>query len=140
MPYCRHGLATAGVQRMTVPIPATDEVDVLVVDDDDAVRSSMAEVVRSAGYSAEEASGVGEALAILQTTAVGVMLLDIQMPKVDGLQLLTMFDDLPPVVVVSGLHRDALSVPPGADVFMFLRKPVPPDELLAVVAQALATA
>ena len=115
----------------------TSYVDVLVVDDDDAVRTSVADVVRSAGFTASEAEDGMAALAALESTSFGVVLLDMQMPRLSGLQFLAMHDGRPPVVVISAAHHDALSVPEGTDVFMFLRKPVPPDELLAVVALAL---
>lgn len=113
--------------------------DVLVVDDDDDVRGSTAEVIRTGGYSVLEAADGMAALELLQGDGhFGLLLLDMQMPRLNGLQVLAMHDGHPPVIVFSARYHDATTVPEGSDVFMFLRKPVPPQELLAVVAQALA--
>ena len=111
--------------------------DVLVVDDDESVRTSVMDVLRTAGYSVRAAEDGLAALDLLHSMRFGVVLLDMQMPRLNGLQFLAMHDGRPPVVVISAYHHDAISIPDGSDVFMFLRKPVPPAELLAVVAQAL---
>jgi CheY-like chemotaxis protein len=116
----------------------TAYADVLVVDDDEAVRTTIAEILRSDGYSVQEAADGMEALEFLEDMTFGLMLLDVSMPNVDGLQLLRLSNELPPVVIVSAHHYDATTVAPDDDVFMFLRKPVPPPELLDVVAQVLA--
>ena len=113
-------------------------VDVLVVDDDAAVRRSVSEVVRSAGHSVLEAPDGVAALALLQSMTFGVMLLDLRMPRLSGFQVLELYDGPTRVVVLSADHHDATTMPAGTDIFMFLRKPAPPDELLAVVALALA--
>ena len=115
----------------------TEYADVLVVDDDDGVRASTADLVRSAGYSVRVAEDGMGALELLQSIRFGLVILDIQMPRLSGLQVLAMHGGRPPVVVLSAHHHDATTVPEGTDVFMFLRKPVPPEELLAVVALAL---
>lgn len=112
--------------------------DVLVVDDDDGVRASTAEVVRSGGYSVRVAKDGMSALELLHSMRFGLVLLDIQMPRLSGLQVLAMHNGNPPVVVLSAHHHDATTVPDGTDVFMFLRKPVQPAELLEVVTMALA--
>lgn len=111
--------------------------DVLVVDDDDDVRSSMAEIIRTAGYSVREAENGAVALDVLSGTTVGMVLLDVQMPKIDGLRFLELAGDLPPVIIVSARYRDAVTTPEGSEVFMFLHKPVPPPELLGAVKLAL---
>jgi CheY-like chemotaxis protein len=113
-------------------------VDVLVVDDDEALRTTMMEILGRAGYSVIDAEDGGAALERLATNHVGVMLLDMQMPGLDGLGvLLRGRGRLPPVIVVSADRFDALSVAPDADVFLFMRKPVPPRELLEGVKMAL---
>ncbi|HLX89644.1 MAG TPA: response regulator [Acidimicrobiales bacterium] len=118
--------------------PEVPYADVLIVDDDAAVRTSLVDVVRSEGYQVIEAADGFAALELLDTTSIGVVLLDIRMPGLDGFQMLRMHAGAPRVVVVSADHHDAMTAPEGTDVFMFLRKPVPPPELLAVIAQALA--
>jgi CheY-like chemotaxis protein len=80
---------------------------VLVVDDDPAVRTSMAEILRLYGYSVSEADGPDDALRMLAEGDVALVLLDLGLPLGKGLRLL---DDLalldiahpPPVILVSG--------------------------------------
>lgn len=60
---------------------------VLVVDDDPDIRDSIEELLRSDGLRATGASNGAEALRILAERPVGVVLLDLMMPIMDGRQL-----------------------------------------------------
>jgi putative two-component system response regulator len=64
-------------------------IRVLVVDDEEFLRSIVRERLEIAGYSVEEASNGKEALAMLEGSGpYGVLLTDIQMPVMDGIALL----------------------------------------------------
>ena len=64
-------------------------IRVLVVDDEEFLRSIVRERLEIAGYSVEEASNGKEALAVLEGSGpYGVLLTDIQMPVMDGIALL----------------------------------------------------
>jgi len=110
---------------------------VLIVDDDAAVRTSMAMVLRSCGYSVAESEDGSKALEHLRSRPVGVMLLDLQMPVLDGLGLLDRLDDPPPVVVVSARQYDAAVAERREKIFAFMQKPVPADSLIDMVSRAL---
>ena len=69
---------------------------VLVVDDDIDVRSSCAEVLRTADYVVQEAADGFAAIEHLRSGNIGAVLLDLNMPGLDGLSLLDQFDQLPP--------------------------------------------
>jgi two-component system chemotaxis response regulator CheY len=67
------------------------ESDVLVVDDSAAIRKILQRVLRQTGMSIRtihEAGDGHEALTLLEAEKVDLVLLDINMPKMDGLQLL----------------------------------------------------
>lgn len=67
------------------------ESDVLVVDDSAAIRKILQRVLRQTGMAIRtihEAGDGQEALTLLYTQKVGLILSDINMPKMDGLQLL----------------------------------------------------
>lgn len=67
------------------------ESDVLVVDDSAAIRKILQRVLRQTGmaiHAIHEAGDGQEALDLLKTNAVHLVLTDINMPKMDGLQLL----------------------------------------------------
>jgi two-component system chemotaxis response regulator CheY len=110
------------------------QADVLVVDDEADVRDSMSEVLRTSGFSVDEAEDGQVALDLLRQHRYGMVLLDIRMPRLDGVSLIECLEDLPPVVVHSAF---SLSVEDrarlGGKVTMYLHKPVSPPQLLSVV-------
>lgn len=114
--------------------------DVLVVDDDEDVRSSMAAVLRSAGYSVTEASDGRSALDLLAVTKVGVLVLDLHMSPHDGVWLLERLADPPTVLIVSAfaLYDEAAIRNQFSHVVSgYLRKPVAPVRLIEAIGQAL---
>lgn len=62
--------------------------NILIAEDDPASRELLVEVLRKAGYSVVEASDGAEAVALLDQQRPDLVLLDIQMPKLDGFQVL----------------------------------------------------
>lgn len=60
----------------------------LVVDDEDVTRRSLAEILRLEGYKVETAEGGRAAIALLSKQAFDLVLLDLKMPDVDGLQVM----------------------------------------------------
>ena len=118
----------------------TGEAPVLVVDDEPDVRTSVADILRDAGYEVEEAADGDEALAVLARGEVSAMLLDLVMPRCDGIAVMDALPDPPPVLVISAHRIDASARNKlGPKVVDFLEKPVPPRELLARVASLVGT-
>jgi two-component system NtrC family response regulator len=62
---------------------------VLIVDDEKDLRDGLAEAVRDLGYEALAAASGREALAITATSKPAAVLLDLRMPDMDGLDVLT---------------------------------------------------
>jgi len=90
---------------------------VLVVDDDEAVRTVMAEVLRADGHHVVCASDGAEALAVLRSgPAPELVLLDLMMPRINGWQVLASMSQSPrlasvPVVILTSFDaRDDLPV------------------------------
>ena len=65
-----------------------DPARLLVVDDDRTFRLSTAELLRHEGHEVDVAADVEEAVAKLEAASFDLMLLDVRMPKVDGLDVL----------------------------------------------------
>jgi UDP-3-O-[3-hydroxymyristoyl] N-acetylglucosamine deacetylase len=114
---------------------------ILIVDDDASVRESMGGVLRDEGYSVSEAADGHAALESLAAELPGLVLLDVWMPELDGIDLLArireIYEDLP-VVVVSGHGNVETAVRAtrlGAS--DFLEKPFSIDGLLRSVGRAL---
>ncbi len=79
---------------------------ILVVDDDEAIRQSMASHLEDLGFEAVEAEDGQTALEIFEESQPDLILLDLRMPRVDGLEVLaTLGTRSPetPVIVVSGM-------------------------------------
>jgi CheY-like chemotaxis protein len=112
--------------------------DVLVVDDEEPVRTSVAQILRSAGYSVAEAADGQDALDMLESGSVTVLLLDIRMPRRTGIEVLQALDSPPNVILMSAYRfegEDKRSV--GHKVFSHLMKPVAPRQLLDEVRAAI---
>src|ERR1700750_179154 len=111
-----------------------DGTRVLVVDDDETVRAVVRRLVELAGGAGAEAATGDEALRALYAERPDIVVLDIDMPGLDGGQVLERIRQLTdvPVVMLSG-HDDELekvrALQSGAD--DYVTKPFGPQELLA---------
>lgn len=107
----------------------------LIVDDDDSLRHSLADVLEEEGWAVELARDRSEALAALQRRVPELVLLDLQLPGADGTAVAADLRSLsrrPAVVVLSADSKAAALLAPGsADAF--LSKPFDLGELLAVI-------
>ncbi len=114
---------------------------VFIVDDDEMVRRGLARLVRSAGLAAETFSSPRELLAQGRREAAGCIVLDLNMPDLDGLQAqeaLTQAGYTLPVVFLTG-HGDVSSSVTAmkAGAIDFLVKPVEHGELLDAIQRAV---
>jgi CheY-like chemotaxis protein len=118
---------------------------VLVVDDVPAIRLVLKKILSRAGYSAIEAGDGAEALSLLGTCRPDVVVTDIWMPGVDGLQLLeTLKREWPGIAVVAMTggapqksQEASLERARNSGATQLLMKPIDKDELVAAVKQAL---
>ncbi len=113
-------------------------MDVLVVDDDEDVRTSVAEILRRADHTVAEAENGAVALSCLEDMDVAVLVVDVRMPRLDGLSLLQALEHPPPTVLISAYFvDDDVRQSLGPKVAAYLRKPFRPEHLLAAVHVAL---
>jgi two-component system response regulator AtoC len=115
--------------------------NVLVVDDDRAVRTVLAEVLRRSGHDVCEASDGDEAIATIATRAIDLVVTDLRMPKMDGMRLLAeviaRWGDIP-VIVLTAHGTVPLAVEAmKAGASDFLLKPFDRDEIRYAVKKAL---
>ena len=109
---------------------------ILVVDDNESVRTLMKRSLIHAGYLVLEASDGQIALELMETKVVNLVLLDVRMPGMDGIELCTelrrRWDSLTlPVVFVTGLaDREARVWCKAVGGDEFLTKPMDETELL----------
>lgn len=114
---------------------------ILVVDDQLAVLESMQALLRISGYQVETASGGVEALGLLQQRSYDLLLLDLQMPGMDGQKLLKEIArqrlDVEVVVVSGESSFFAVKSAMRNGAYDFIRKPYNPEELLTTINNAL---
>jgi len=113
---------------------------ILLVDDDAAILRAYAKTLEAAGFTVDKAADGAEAAARFKVSRYDVIVSDISMPGMTGLELVRAvreFDLDVPVVLVTGdpsLQTAIKAVEYGA--FGYLVKPVPGDELVALVTRA----
>lgn len=136
--------APAALRLIAEPeAPPTGRETILVVDDDDAVRSVIARVLRRAGYTVFAVTGPGEALALADAHRGGLDLLltDIAMPEMDGVELARRLQLQRPgleVLPMSGYAPDlSASRWRHTDVSRLLSKPFTAARLLEAVRDVL---
>lgn len=113
---------------------------ILVVDDDREIVDSIAIFLQADGYAVEKAYNGLEALDILMTERVHLLLLDIMMPEMDGIKTLLKVRESKniPIILISAKSEDAdkiLGLTAGAD--DYITKPFNPSELVARVKSQL---
>jgi len=113
---------------------------ILLVEDDGEVREALSAQLQSEGYEVVEAKSGNEALELVQRTPFDVVLTDVQMPGLNGIELLKHIAPLQPcpvtiVMTGYGLRSGAEAVKAGAH--DFLEKPISSEVLTATVASAL---
>ena len=113
----------------------------LVVDDQKNLRATTALLLRNQGYAVDEAENGADALTRFSTTSYDLVLSDLRMDPVDGLELLRRIQELPhpaQVILMTGYGTidsavEAMRIG-AAD---YLTKPFKPDELVIRIARAL---
>ena len=119
---------------------------IILVDDDADVRYAVGELLRETGYAVCEAASGEQALAVLQSGPADLVLTDIYMPGIDGIDLILQARAHDPALKIiafsgGGMRQDpkvatALATMNGADHVM--QKPVDNEQLLAAVAKLTA--
>lgn len=135
-PHVRAARSLGSMAQKVTPV-------ILVVDDDSIHRALLRNILTEERYRVVVASSGREALAALARTTPSLVLMDIMMPGIDGLETMAQIKAIPihanlPVIMVTAksdgnVVRDSLRI--GA--VDFIVKPVRPVALLAKVARAL---
>ncbi|MEJ5330407.1 MAG: sigma-54 dependent transcriptional regulator [Desulfobaccales bacterium] len=121
--------------------PPDFPAQILVVDDDKAMREACCQILARQGFQVEAAADARQGLALLEDRSFDVILLDLVMPDVDGLEALKRIkalDSTCEVIIISGygtIPSAVEAIKTGA--FHFLSKPFAPDDLRHLVARAL---
>jgi CheY-like chemotaxis protein len=123
-----------------------DDVVILVADDDGPARHLVVRYLEKAGYQAAEAATGKEALAVLAAGGVDLVITDMYMPDVDGIELIVRSKrevHCPRFIAMSGggQHTDTetvLDIAVRLGAAAVLSKPFTQEELLNAVRSAMA--
>jgi PAS domain S-box-containing protein len=100
--------------RHTAPLPVVRPLSVLLVDDEELVRSGTAEMLRELGHSVHEASGGAQALRMLGAgLRIDAVVTDYMMPHVNGAELAARAREIQadlPILVVTGYAKGGLDL------------------------------
>ncbi len=114
---------------------------ILIVDDEPVVRDSLGKWMRDEGFTVQTVASAREALHSFETQTWDVVLLDIKMPGMDGIELQRRLREVDPnliVIVMTGfasVETAVLALKQGA--YDYICKPFEPDELVHTIDNAL---
>jgi len=112
------------------------EKSVLIVDDCDTTRKLLSYIIRERGFKIIGASNGIEALELLATNPVDIVLTDLNMPQMDGYELSrnlrgqAEYKDLPIVMITTEASEADKQLGIDAGVNTYLSKPISPQRLL----------
>ena len=115
--------------------------NILIIDDEQSIRKTLSEILTFEGYKVDEAANGEEGLRKFSTTVYDLVLCDVKMPKMDGIEFLerskAVNPDVP-IIVISGhgnIETAVEAVKKGA--FDFISKPPDLNRLLITLRNAL---
>lgn len=128
---------------MAAPAPPAGR-RVLLVDDDRGLRHVLSTLLTAAGHAVDSVGDGPEALAKLDKGAIDIVLLDLGLPGMSGLEVLAhaRARRRPPLVIVMTADdtSETLLEAVRRQAYRYLRKPFAPNEVVEIIAGAMATA
>lgn len=115
---------------------------VLVIDDEPIVCHSIRKILNTQGYNVEEVCDADDALREMKLNKYDLVLLDLKIPKKNGMELLKsikeQYPDVPVVMITGYASIDKAIEATRLGAFQFIPKPFTPKELSQVTFEALA--
>lgn len=119
----------------------SEEANILIIDDDEAIRDSCSQVLKKEGYTVKAAKDGKEGLELFKKEFFHVVLLDLKLPGLDGMEILTKIkEEAPatPVIIITGyasIESAVEAMKKGA--FDYLSKPFSAEALRVITKKAL---
>lgn len=114
---------------------------ILIVDDEEPIRIVLCAALERAGHETFVAGDGREAVSVLGATEIDVVITDLHMPEVHGLELITLLRDLSPrpgIIAVSGTGLAQLNMAESVGADVTLAKPFDLYELVGAVEMLVA--
>ncbi len=112
---------------------------IMVVDDSNAVRQSLAFALKNAGYEVIEASNGIDALTLMKEHPIGLFISDVNMPEMDGITLLRKIKEdrenkhAPVIMLTTESDAEMISLGKQAGAKAWMIKPFQPEQLVDAV-------
>jgi DNA-binding NtrC family response regulator len=120
---------------------AKKDASILVVDDEEAFRYMLSSLLTGAGYTVDTANDGVQAINAVQNKLYHVVLCDMKMPKVDGLEVLKFIRANVPgleAIMLTGVADVKMAVEcMKVGAYDYITKPTTSDELLSTISRAL---
>jgi DNA-binding NtrC family response regulator len=118
-----------------------EQARILIIDDDEAILDACSQALAKQNYFTAVASDGGKGLKMFQSESYDLVVLDLKLPKIDGMEILKTIRDedrQTPVIIITG-HATVESAIEAMKLgaFDYLAKPFGPEELRVVVKKAL---
>ncbi len=118
-----------------------NEGKILVIDDEKSIRESLRGVLEDEGFEVKEADSGESALQLIKKERFDAILLDVWLPGIDGIDVLTKIkekEDSSPVIMISG-HANIETAVKATKIgaYDFLEKPLSSDRVLLTIKNAL---
>jgi putative nucleotidyltransferase with HDIG domain len=130
-------------QKRKAPDAVHDEHRILIIDDERLLNDMLSECLRASGYEVDSAYDGVEGIGMLRFKKYHLLLLDIRMPRKDGLEVLKFVNEEYPdikVIIVTGLASiDEIKNTVQMGAYACIKKPFRIDKILEKVRQALAS-
>jgi putative two-component system response regulator len=141
LPTPRKATAVAPTTHRDKGEASEPELPLLLVDDDAAVRGALAAMLESFGYAVETAESGEAGLAALARSRFSILLCDIRMPGLDGVEVIRVALDVDPdlgiIMVTAAVDAGTATAALTAGAWDYLMKPVEASILRAAVQRAL---
>ena len=117
-----------------------DKESILIIDDDEIVRTSCRRILEPEGYFIRTAGNGNEALSSLKSHPFDLVLTDLMMPGMDGIEVLIRIKETWPdidVIIMTGYGTVKTAIKAmKIGVFDYIEKPFTPEDLLSLIIQA----
>ncbi|MFQ5770587.1 MAG: sigma-54-dependent transcriptional regulator [bacterium] len=117
------------------------QYNILIADDEASITTGLSELLKLEGYKTVTADDGNEALELLENQPFNLVLVDLMMPGLNGLQLLAKIkkrDFLTEVIIITGKGTISTAVEAmKSGAYDYLTKPVDPRRLRTIIAKAL---
>jgi CheY-like chemotaxis protein len=124
------------------PLHHDEPFSILVADDDANNRDTLSGLLKDRGFHTVVAADGGEAVEIVQVTMVHLVLIDMHMPRLTGLEAVQVIQQmnalLPAILMTADATRELIRQAFQAQVYSVIPKPVNPNIVLHTLTRALA--